>query len=80
MTQDNKEKQQTNENKNMTETHAGVVDDYIHIFANISTVRWQDAVLGLTCAVVLLAMRVRIRDQNNFQKHVVIAFGPKSQL
>jgi len=45
------------ENKNMTETHAGVVDDYIHIFANISTVRWQDAVLGLTCAVVLLAMR-----------------------
>jgi len=45
------------ENKNMTETHAGVVDDYIQIFANISTVRWQDAVLGLTCAVVLLSMR-----------------------
>ena len=69
------------ENKNMTETHAGVVDDYIHIFANISTVRWQDAVLGLTCAVVLLAMRVRIRDQNNFQKFclLIILVPGKSQ-
>jgi len=45
------------ENKNRTETHAGVVDDYINIFENIETVRMEDAVLGITCAVVLLAMR-----------------------
>jgi len=45
------------ENKNRTETHAGVVDDYINIFENIETVRMEDAVLGVTCAVILLAMR-----------------------
>ena len=49
------------ENKNMTETHAGVVDDYLQIFANIESVRWQDAVLGIICAVILLAMRVTIK-------------------
>lgn len=41
------------------ETHAGVVDDYGEIFANIETVRLNDAVLGVSCAAVLLAMRVR---------------------
>ena len=41
------------------ETHAGVVDDYVEIFDNLDTVRWQDAVLGIICAVILLAMRVR---------------------
>ena len=46
------------ENKDRTETHAGVVDDYINIFENIETVRMEDAVLGVTCAVILLAMRV----------------------
>ena len=40
------------------ETHAGVVDDYVEIFENIDTVRWQDALLGVICAVTLLAMRV----------------------
>jgi len=39
------------------ETHAGVVDDYIEIFENIDTVRWQDALLGIICAVILLVMR-----------------------
>lgn len=42
------------------ETHAGVVDDYIEIFENLDTVRWQDAVLGIICAVILLAMRVSL--------------------
>ena len=46
------------ENKNHSETHAGVVDDYYVIFDNIETVRWQDATLGIICAIILLAMRV----------------------
>ena len=54
------------------ETHAGVVDDYGEIFANIETVRLNDAVLGVSCAAVLLAMRVRavgvisMSDSNSF--------------
>ena len=39
-------------------THAGVVDNYIKIWDNLDTVRWQDASLGISCAAVLLAMRV----------------------
>jgi len=39
------------------ETHAGVVDDYVEIFDNLDTVRWQDAVLGIICAIILLSMR-----------------------
>ena len=39
-------------------THAGVVDYYVDIFHNISTVRTQDAVLGLVCCVILLSLRV----------------------
>ena len=48
------------ENQNHTETHAGIVDDYYLIFDNIETVRWQDATLGIICAIILLAMRVSI--------------------
>lgn len=39
-------------------THLGVVDSWIDVFRNITTCRWQDAVLGLICCVVLLALRV----------------------
>jgi len=38
-------------------THAGVIDYYIDIVHNISTLRWQDAVLGVSCCVVLLSLR-----------------------
>ena len=41
-------------------THAGVVDYYVDIFHNISTVRPQDAVLGLVCCVILLSLRVSV--------------------
>ena len=43
---------------NHSETHAGIVDDYYEIFDNIETVRWQDAVLGIVCSIILLTMRV----------------------
>lgn len=38
-------------------THAGVIDYYIDIVHNIETIRWQDAVLGLCCSVILLSLR-----------------------
>ena len=41
-------------------THAGVVDYYIDIFHNISSVRYQDAILGLVCCVILLSLRVSV--------------------
>ena len=41
-------------------TQAGVVDDYIQIFHNLHTVRLPDAVLGICCVIVLLAMRVSL--------------------
>ena len=46
-------------NHTSSETGAGVVDDYMAIFENIESVRLEDAILGVTCAVILLAMRVR---------------------
>ena len=48
-----------------SETHAGVVDDYIDIFSNVKSLRWQDTVLGLSCAVILLALRVNISNQHS---------------
>ena len=41
-----------------SETHAGVVDDYIDIFSNWDTLRWQDTTLGVSCAILLLLLRV----------------------
>eukprot|EP00092_Neocalanus_flemingeri_P010828 GFUD01011660.1.p1 GENE.GFUD01011660.1~~GFUD01011660.1.p1 ORF type:complete len:675 (+),score=113.89 GFUD01011660.1:76-2100(+) len=38
-------------------SHAGVVDDYIDIFNNIDSIRYQDAILGITCAILLLLLR-----------------------
>jgi len=38
-------------------THAGLVDTYIDIFKNIETVKLNDTILGLTCAVLLLCLR-----------------------
>jgi len=38
-------------------THAGVVDYYIDVANNIHTIRYQDAVLGLVCSVILLSLR-----------------------
>jgi len=44
-------------------THAGVTDYYIDIVHNIGTIRWQDAVLGLVCSLVLLSLRAINRTQ-----------------
>ena len=41
-----------------SETHAGLVDDYIDIFENIDTVKLNDTILGLVCAILLLSLRV----------------------
>ena len=36
----------------------GVIGDYVNIFENIDTFRWQDFTLGMICMVLLLLMRV----------------------
>jgi len=35
----------------------GVIGDYVNIFENIDTFRWQDCILGTICMVLLLLMR-----------------------
>ena len=37
----------------------GVIGDYVNVFENIDTFRWQDFTLGTICMVLLLLMRVR---------------------
>jgi len=38
-------------------THAGIVDYYVDIVNHIGTCKWEDALLGLTCASALLTLR-----------------------
>ena len=56
-------------NMDHSETHAGIVDDYYEIFDNIETVRWQDAVLGIACSIILLTMRVSNLIDTHSSKH-----------
>ena len=36
----------------------GVTGDWVEVFENIETIRYQDTILGLTCCVILLGLRV----------------------
>jgi len=38
-------------------THAGIVDYYVDIVNNIHHLKWEDAVLGVICAIILLSLR-----------------------
>ena len=49
--------------KNSTDI-PGVVGDYVNIFENIDTFRWQDFVLGTISMVLLLLLRVRTTQQS----------------
>ena len=40
----------------------GIIATVYEIVANIDTLRWKDSALGLSCAVLLLHMRVRGHD------------------
>ena len=40
------------------ETGLGVVDDWVDIVRNIQNCRWQDTILGISCVVFLLLLRV----------------------
>jgi sodium-independent sulfate anion transporter 11 len=51
-----------------SKTHAGVVDYYVDIVNNITTTRWQDAVLGLSCTLLLLLLRAL--NQTNWFKPI----------
>lgn len=37
--------------------HLGIVDGWIDVFTYIETTRWQDALLGLICSIILLSLR-----------------------
>ena len=39
-------------------TGLGVVDDWVDIVRNIQHCRWQDAILGISCVIFLLSLRV----------------------
>lgn len=39
----------------------GIVGEAYEIFANIESIRWEDTVLGVICAILLLYMRVRMK-------------------
>ena len=47
--------------ENKCETQAGVVDYYVDIANNIGAVRWQDMLLGMSCTIALLLLRVSFR-------------------
>jgi len=38
-------------------THAGIVDYYVDIVNNIHNIKWEDAVLGVICSIILLSLR-----------------------
>jgi len=38
-------------------THAGIVDYYVDIVNNIHNIKWEDTVLGIICAIILLSLR-----------------------
>ena len=40
------------------ETGMGVVDDWIDTVWNIKQCRWQDTILGISCVIFLLLLRV----------------------
>ncbi len=41
--------------------HGGIIGTIYEIVVNIETIRWEDSVLGLSCIVILLYMRVRMK-------------------
>jgi len=57
-----------------SETHAGLVDDYIDIFENIKTTKLNDAILGFICAILLLSLRAL--NRTNWFKPISAAEEP----
>jgi hypothetical protein len=63
-------------------THLGVVDDWADVVNNISTCRYQDAVLGIVSCIILLLLRVSngfgrvpIRNQDAvhyYRRHLLV--------
>jgi hypothetical protein len=48
-------------------THMGIVDDWADVFNNISTCRYEDAVLGILCCILLLLLRVSFTNKPMWQ-------------
>jgi hypothetical protein len=50
-----------------SETDLGIVDDWADVVNNISTCRYEDAVLGIACTILLLLLRVTKTCQEVFE-------------
>jgi hypothetical protein len=50
----------------------GIVDDWADVFNNISTCRYEDAVLGILCCILLLLLRVRFTKQSYVAQYTII--------
>ncbi len=50
-----------------SETNLGIVDDWADVVNNISTCRYEDAVLGIACTILLLLLRVSKKYQEVFE-------------
>jgi hypothetical protein len=58
-----------------SETNLGIVDDWADVFNNISTCRYEDAVLGIACTILLLLLRVSKKYQEVFECSAVLQFS-----
>jgi len=55
----------------------GIVDGWIDVFTYIQTIKWEDAVLGIVCSVILLTLRSLGRT-NWFKTSDTPANGPQA--
>jgi hypothetical protein len=53
-----------------SDTNLGIVDDWADVVNNISTCRYEDAVLGIACTILLLLLRVSKKYQEVFESAV----------
>jgi hypothetical protein len=61
-----------------SETNLGIVDDWADVVNNISTCRYEDAVLGIACTILLLLLRVSKKYQEVCECSEV--FSTRSQI
>jgi hypothetical protein len=50
----------------------GIFDDWADVFNNISTCRYEDAVLGILCCILLLLLRVSFSKQSYVEEYTII--------
>ena len=61
-----------------SETDLGIVDDWADVVNNISTCRYEDAVLGIACTILLLLLRVTKKYQESLECSAVFSTTERS--